>query len=505
MFQHELIAGIDIGTSRCRGMIWNMNGEKVYEVHHAYPTHVSKEGWHEHDPELVKQAFLDTLQNIICFVSSLRRNNTLIITLSSYLNSVIPVDKHGKPLSNCLIWTDRRAADIVKEEKQKINIGDLYKRTGCPLHPMYPIWKIVWFRINEPNIYSKVEKWISIKEYIIHKLWGEYLVDWSVASSTGLFNIHNCEWDATALEIAELQASYLSTPVSPLTQLPPLPREHAKTASNCQIHFVIGGGDGPLSCIGSGAVVDGVADNTVGSGGAIRCVSFEPLLDRERRTFCYVLMPNMWVVGGVTPGGVVLDWFIDALCESSKTYVDWEKSLVYQTIEHEAAQVPPGSDNLIFLPFVTGAYCPSWNPNTCGVFWGIKPHHTKKHLIRAVIEGLAYERYRAMKAVESVIGSIRAAYLSGGFARSTLWGEIITNVLGIEHRVPSVIETSALGAAFLGGLSYGLFTNFEQINVLNPIIKTLKPQLDISHIYQNTIDVYCSLLNSCFQKGGENG
>lgn len=487
MGTNELIGGIDIGTSRCRGILWNLRGEVVAESCQNYPTFISSEGWYEHDPELIWQAFINVFKEVI---SALPIDSHAVIGLSAYLNSVILINEADTAVSNCILWTDYRATKELTETVAKVNSTELYKRTGCPLHPMFPIWKIKWFKRNNLQQLYKIKKFVSIKEYIIHKLCGEYIVDWSVASGSGLFNIHELQWDKTALEIAEVEEKQLSAPVSPLSVLPPLREGFQEILRGRRITFVIGGGDGPLSSIGAGAVDRKVADNTLGSGGAVRVVSNAPLLDDRGRTFCYALIPGKWVVGGVTPGGVVYDWFVRTWCASEVEEAKKEKKNIYETLEDKAKSVAPGSDGLIFLPFVAGAYCPSWRADKCGAFWGLRSHHSKNHLIRAVVEGLAYERYRAFKALEEVVGRISMSRLSGGFARSTLWAQIIADVLEVVQEVPLILETSAFGAALLAALACGLVETLEDTKSFVVVNKVVRPDMKNVKIYRQMLQLY---------------
>jgi gluconokinase len=331
-----------------------------------------------------------------------------------------------------------------------------------------------------------------MKEYIIHEVFGEYIIDWSVASGSGLFNIHTLQWDKRALELAEIEPSQLSTVASPLTRLPPMRPQYAAVLDLADPipTFILGGADGMLSNIGVGAVGPHEADNTIGTGGAIRVLIPEPRLDKDMRTACLVAAPERWAVVGVTAGGLIYDWFIQKFLAGERQVAEEQGISLYQLLDRYAQSVPPGSEGLILLPFLVGTRTPSWNPDARGVLFGLSYHHTKKHLARALMEGVIYNRFDAFKAVEEVVGGINSIRVSGGFVRSPVWTQIMADIYGKELLIPSFIETSSFGAAFMAMLALGLAKRLEDVRSMVAIQEVIRPDPNAHRIYQELFNEY---------------
>ncbi len=487
--EKEQVIGIDIGTSRCRAILFDITGRVLAEVNRTYPTLTPCPGWQEQDPNAVLQAFLECLKEII---KQANRKMLLAIGLSSYLFSILPVDRKGRPLERCLIWTDIRSQEEARRIREESDRFELYNHTGCPIHPMFPLSKIRWFREQRPAVFRRAHKFISMKEYIVHEVFGEYIVDWSVASGSGLFNIHTLQWDKGALELAGLEPSQLSVPASPLTRLPTMRPQYAAELglADSTPTFVLGGADGLLSNIGAGAVGPHEADNSVGTGGAARVLVPEPRLDKHMRTFCLVAVPKRWAVGGVTAGGLIYNWFIQEFLSEERQVAEKQGMSIYELLERYAQSVPPGSEGLIFLPFLLGARAPSWNAGARGVLFGLGYHHGKKHFVRALMEGVTYDRFSAFKAVEEVVGGINSLRISGGFVHSPTWTQIMADIYGRELLIPSVIETSAFGAAFVAMLAIGLAERLEDVQSMVTIQKVIYPHPDAHQIYEEVFAKY---------------
>ena len=449
-----------------------------------YPVLTPQPGWHEHDPQTILEAFLRSLSEILGKADS----KLLVgIGLSGYYNSIMAVDNRGYPLSNCLLWMDIRSAEEAEDlAKQTAKYSD----TGCPTHPMYPFSKIRWMERHIPSVFQRAYKFISMKEYIIHKLFREYIVDSSIASGTGLFNIHSMQWDDEALQMVGLKPAHLSPVHSPLVVLPPMRPYYAnKLGLPKEIPVVLGAGDGVLSSIGVGAIGPHEVDNTLGTGGAVRAIMPEPILDEKMRTWCYVVMPGRWAVGGVTAGGLICDWFIRQFM-TGELQDKGRREEAYSLLDSYAESVGPGSEGLIFLPFLIGTRTPTWDSNARATLFGLRFHHSFRHVVRALLEGVVLERYSAFRAVEEVLGGIETVRASGGFVHSPVWVQITADVYGRPILIPSVTETTALGAAFLAMISIGLAKGLEDIRSIVKIAKVVYPDPQAHSTYQTLFEIY---------------
>jgi len=478
----EQIIGVDIGTSRCRAVLFETTGCMVAESTRTYPILTPQPGWQEQDPKIVLQAFLECLQEI---TGKADRKKLAGIGLSGYLNSIMPVDLNGQPLAKCMIWTDTRSKEAARLIDETSDRYALYFHTGCPIHPMYPRCKIRWIRDQHPSTFHQAHKFVSMKEYIVHEVFGDYIVDWSTAGGSGLLNIHSLEWDNEALKLTGLEPRHLSRVASPLACLPRIRPEYATMLGlDDSIPVILGGADGILSNIGVGAVGPHVANNTVGTGGAVRVFVPEPRLDKSVRTWCYPVAPELWAVGGLSAGGLIYEWFIREFAEGERQKAQKRGISLYQLLEEYAQCIPPGSEGLVFLPFLVGSRTPSWNPNARGVLFGLSYHHTTKHFVRALMEGVVYSFFSVFKAVEEASAGIESVRVSGGFVNSPTWMQITADVYGRELIVPSVAETTAFGAMFMVMLALGLTKRMEDVQSMLPDQKLVRPDSRAHETYR---------------------
>lgn len=496
----EQVVGVDIGTSRCRAVSFETNGRMVAESTRSYPILNPLRGWQEQEPKVVLQAFLECLREII---QKVHRKSLLGIGLSGYLNSILPVDRQGQPLRNCLIWTDTRSLKAAEWIAEASDRQSLYHRTGCPVHPMYPVAKIRWIHDECPDMFLRAHKFLSMKEYVVHEVFGEYIADWSEASGSGLLNIHKKDWDEEALEMTGLRRDHLSTVVSPVTRLPRMRPEYASMVDLKEdIPVIIGGADGLLSNIGVGAVTPNEANNTIGTGGAVRVFAPKPKLDTEMRTWCYLAGPEQWAVGGLSAGGLIYEWFIREFAQGERQQAERRGISLYQLLEEYAQTIPPGSEGLVFLPFLVGERTPSWNPNARGTLFGLTYYHNRKHLVRALMEGVVFNFFSVFKAVESVAGNIDAVYVSGGFVHSPIWMQITADVYGRQLIVPSLTETTAFGAMFMAMLSLGLAERMDDVRTLLRHKETVHPNPQDHSAYQGFFEKYMSLYQTIEEEFG---
>lgn len=483
--------GVDIGTTCTKAVLFGNKGQ-VISMHHAgYPLYSPTPNVAEQDPDeilvAVKEAIRVAIQKSKIDVNTLR-----LVSFSAAMHSVIAIDKNGKPLTNCITWADTRATDWSEKIKNEMNGHEIYRRTGTPIHPMSPLCKITWLQHEKPEIFQKTFKFISMKEYVFHDFFGRYLVDHSIASATGMFNLKNNDWDETALEVAGISSDQLSELVPTTYFLDGLKEEIVEEIGiPSNIPFVIGANDGVLSNLGVNAIDPGVVAVTIGTSGAIRTVTNHPITDPKGRIFCYVLTDKHWVVGGpVNNGGMTFRWVRDELAASE---VETAKRLgidAYDVLTRIASNVKPGSDGLLFHPYLAGERAPLWNANARGSFFGLGLHHKKEHMIRAVLEGVIFNLYTVFIALQEVIGIPNKIQATGGFARSELWRQMMADIFNQEVSVPESFESSCLGAIVLGMYALGEIDDFSIISewvgsthVHNPIEENVNIYIELIPIF----------------------
>jgi gluconokinase len=298
---------------------------------------------------------------------------------------------------------------------------------------------------NDPATFTKAHKFISIKEYIFYKVFGEYVVDTSVASATGLLNLRTLKWDEKILDFLQITPSSLSQVVSTKSKFvynkAALMGEEQEWLIPDGTPFIIGGSDGALANLGTGAMGNNSMAVSIGTSGAARIVIDKVETDIKMRTFCYHLKDHLYIVGGPSNNGaIVLEWLKDNLLETKETFAQ---------LFQRAETVAPGSEDLVFIPYVLGERAPVWNSNARGIYFGLNINHTKAHLIRACMEGIIYALYSIAKILleRRVITEIHA---TGGFTHSPLWLQMLADTCNIKVLVSGAVESSALGAVMIG-------------------------------------------------------
>lgn len=453
-----MIIGLDIGTSSAKAVAFDFKGNILSQYSISYPILNPSEGYYEQDPEVIYYACIESIAQVMIDLeqSGVERRKPVCISVSSAMHGLIAVDEVGKPLSNCIIWADRRSEDIAIDLQASEAGSLLYQQTGTPIHPMSLLCKLMWIKANDQKLFARSHKFIGIKEFLFYRLFAVYVVDHSIASATGLFDIHRLTWSDLALTLTDISEEQLSTPVSVDYVLHTPNREIAAMMRIPEdTPFVIGGSDGCLANLGVGAIRPGVASVTIGTSGAIRVAS--PLANREQkqRLFTYLLRPNEYIIGGaVNNGGVLRNWFRDNFLHE---FGDMEADTDASALLNDAIDsVVPGSEGLIFLPYLTGERAPHWNANAKGVYFGIQLHHKRAHFARAMMEGMLFAIYSVGIALEENTGPIHTIFASGGLARSPIMVQMLADIFNRPVFIKNTVESSAWGAALIGLQALGV-------------------------------------------------
>ncbi|MCP1306046.1 gluconokinase [Paenibacillus tyrfis] len=485
------IIAADIGTTSTKTLVIDRSGRVLASHAVEYPLYTPKPDMAEQDPEEIYQAVLTAIRKVVRKAAILP-GQVLCVSFSSAMHSLIAVDRDLTPLTRCITWADNRSVGYVKVLKEELNGHDIYRNTGTPIHPMSPLLKLMWFRDNRPDLFEQAYKFIGIKEYVFGKLFGKLVIDYSLASCTGLFNLRELAWDKQALEACGVRPEQLSEPVSTTHVLQGLTVGNAASMGlSADTPFVVGASDGVLANLGVGAFEPGVYAVTIGTSGAVRGVVREPITDLKGRLFCYALKEDFWVVGGaINNGGIMFRWVRDQLATAEAEEGRRRGMDPYDYLTSLAREVAAGSDGLIFLPLLTGERAPYWNANARGVFFGLSLYHQKKHMIRAVLEGVMYRIHSVVSALEELSGPTREVRASGGFARSSFWLQMMADVLNANVAVPNTIESSGLGAAQLGMLALGEIKDFSSVHDWMQVEQSLRASEPNHEVYQQLTKIY---------------
>ncbi|WP_335868887.1 gluconokinase [Bacillus sp. 2205SS5-2] len=487
------ILGLDIGTTSAKAIIFDRNGNVHTEHEIPYPLSHPQPGWVEQDPDEIEQAAKRAIK-IVLSKSNLANGTLIGVGISAAMHSLILLDANHTPLTPSIIWADGRSVEQANKMKNTEGLS-IYLKTGTPIHPMSPFIKLLWMKETKYEPYQKAAKIISIKEYILLKWFGKMVVDYSIASATGLFNIHKLMWEPSALALAGISEEQLSKPVPPTEIFQGMKENIAlEMGIPLDLPFVIGGSDGPLANLGIGAIDESDVAITIGTSGAIRKMTSRPQTDSNQDIFCYAFSQDLWVMGGPTNnGGIVFRWLKTVLGEKETDLALRQEKDVYELLSELAAKAKPGSNDLLFLPYLNGERAPHWDAFARGSYIGLTESHQKPHLIRAGLEGVIYNIYTISETLERLGGPSQTLLASGGFARSPLWLQILADIFGKEVKVPRSHQSSAWGACWTALYALNEVNSFYQIKRSIPMDQSFLPNDRNHKVYQDLYPIYKDL------------
>jgi len=338
---------------------------------------------------------------------------------------------------------------------------------------MTPLVKLLWFAQNRPELLTGARWWAGLKDYVLWWLTGTLVTEISSASGTGLVDLGSRSWSATATELCGIRVAQLPDIAGTTDRLTLGPSAASQTGLPAGTPVVTGAADGPLSNVGAGALAPGVAGLSLGTSGAVRLTVHSPVVDPDGALFCYALTDSLGVVGGaVSNGAAVARWAARALLPNPTPggggvggggVGGGEQGALEQAALELAATVPPGSDGLALLPYLLPERSPLADPDLAGAFVGLRSSHTRAHLLRAAVEGVALQLRLVVDRLDRLdgVGPVTSIRGVGGAFRSVLWTEVVAGMVGRPFRVSAVTEGTALGAAALGLVALGYQRDLE--------------------------------------------
>jgi gluconokinase len=467
------IVTIDIGTTKVKASAFDEATNLIGWRQGTYPTFHPQPDYSEQDPEQIFLTVLYALKSLLNDELT-KKHRPVALVFGASMHSVLPIDKHGVPLRNAVIWADNRGRNEANALKHSDEGRLIYEQTGTPLHPMSPLAKIRWFRNHTPvTWFEKVYKFISIKEYVIYQLTGQLVIDQSIASSTGLFNIHSLQWESLALDYVGIRPQHLSEAVPIDFAELKFKKEYVRLFRlSSATKLIIGASDGCFATLGAGVVTEGDATITIGSSGAMRVAGKQVIQDSQQRFFNYILTQGKYISGGPTNnGGVVFEWFVQQF-GASGVHLDMEHTI--RQLLMEAERVPAGAGGLLFLPYLLGERAPLWNANARGAYIGVNITHERRHFIRATVEGIVYEMFSIGKLLQQY-RSIENLYINGAYATLPLFAQVLSDVFGKTVYVNDKHDSASAGAALLGLTHLGIFSDLEAAAQTVRSVETYQP------------------------------
>jgi gluconokinase len=488
--------GIDLGTGSCKSVVIDVNADVLGFGVGEYAGIDAHDRWQEQNPRELLQAAIKSVRNALAR-TDLDPKHCAGLSIGGALHSLLALDAGGKPLTGVITWADGRAVAQAETLRGQPLAARLYGQTGCPAHGMYPLYKIMWLRENRPEVFRNAWRYVTAKEYIVARLTGEYLVDYCLAAGSGLLNTHALAWEPLCLDAAGIRPDHLTAPGSPLTVHKGLEPETARQMGiRRDVPVVLGSSDAANSNLGAGALLPWQATCMIGTSGAFRVLCPQPVLDKQARSWCYVVDETHWLVGGaINNGGVALSWLRDCLNQALGNS-DADGRLSFEDVLALAARAPAGAGGVICLPLFAGERSPHWNLNARAAFFGIGLSHGAPHLSRALVEGIAF-RFKSLSDVLAEVGiEVGQILASGGYTQSDFWLQVVTDVLNREMLVPPWGETSCLGAAFWAMLGTGHADDLESLKNFVKPGRSCLPGQENAAIYRRIYPLYQKLYHS---------
>ena len=386
------VIGVDCGTSGTKTVLFDEKGTVISSVTIEYPMYQPKNGYAEQDPADWANAMINTIRAVMT-KSGVNKEDVAGVGISGQMHGLVMLDKDDNVLRKSIIWCDQRAAAEVEEMNEKLGREKLIKITANPALTGRTAAKILWVENNEPDIYEMCRHILLPKDYLRFILTGEYATEVSDASGMQLLDVPNRCWSKEVCDTLGIDMSMLGKVYESCEVSGKVTKKMAELTGLKEGTIVVGGaGDNAAAAIGTGVAEDGKAFTTIGTSGVVFAHTSSISIDPKGRVHtCCAAVPNAWHVMGVTQGaGLSLKWFRDNFCNAEKETAKCMGVDEYYLMDKEAEKVPVGANRLLYLPYLMGERTPHLDPDARGVFFGLSAMHTKRDMLRAVMEGVSY-------------------------------------------------------------------------------------------------------------------
>lgn len=491
------LLGIDIGTSACKAALFDRKGQVLAAANGEYPVYYPEEGWAEQNPEEWWSVVCEAVRRVIR-KAGIQPEEIAGVGIDGQSWSAIAIDKGGKVLTNTPIWMDTRAQSICDRLNEEIGEDEIFRIAGNSLQPSYTTAKILWYKENLPEVYSKIYKILQSNSYIAFKLTGQISQDLSQGYGLHCFDMRTGQWDEEMCRKMGIPRDFLPEIVPSDRIIGTVTKKAAEESGLAEGTPVAAGGlDAACGTLGAGVIHSGETQEQGGQAGGMS-ICIEKYQADPRLILGFHVIPGKWLLqGGTTGGGGVMRWF-------EREFADYERLMREQTgissldqLNEIAEKVTPGCDGLVFLPYMAGERSPIWNPYAKGVFYGLDFSKTKGHMVRACMEGVAFSLRHNLETAEEAGAKAEILRAMGGSANSLLWTQIKSDVTGKTMAVPASDTATTLGAALLAGVGTGFYKDYEEA-VAETVKVTRKHQPDPEKkaVYDKNYETYLELYRS---------
>jgi D-xylulose kinase len=490
----SLVMAIDIGTSGTRTAVFNAtDGQLISQTHQEYSSIFPRPAWVEQDAEDWWRTTCNTAQTTAKRLGKKVKNLTAV-SITNQRETIVPVNQQGEPIHNALVWQDRRTIPQCKLIEESLGAEKVYSETGLTIDPYFSAPKILWFKQEEPQIFQKAHKFLLVHDFILHHLTDQFATDYSNASRTMLFTVQKTEWSNLMCNALEIPKEKLPVAHPSGFKIGEVTSAAARdTGLPNGLPVIVGGGDQQCGAVGVGVVKSGRVKATIGTGTFILAFEAQPRFDPKRRLLCSChAVPNRWVIeASIFTSGIIYRWFRDQFGYEEKRLATLLDADAYELMDEQAKQSPPGARGIVVLPHFVGAGAPHWNPEARGVILGLALGHSRSDIIRAIMEGTAYEVRQNLEIMKSIGISLKELRLTGGATRSALWNQIQSDVTNLRVQRSRIEEATALGAAILAATGSRLYREVSQAaEAMVSIGEQYRPSKELADRYNSLYSIH---------------
>ena len=493
------LIGIDLGTSGTKTVLFDETGRAVADSTVEYPLYQPQNGWAEQDPNQWWDACVTTIKDVVSG-AGINAKDIAGIGLSGQMHGLVMLDGNGEVLRRSIIWCDGRTVSECAEITETIGAQRLIEITANPALTGFTAGKILWVRKHEPDIYAKCRHILLPKDYLRYKLTGIFATEVSDAAGMNLLDVPKRDWSGEVLDKLGIDRALLADMHESVDITGGVTPETANlTGLRAGTPVVGGAGDNAAAAVGTGVVETGRAFTTIGTSGVIFAHADTVSIDPQGRvhTFCSAV-PGKWTVMSCTlAAGGSLQWFRNNFCQAEIEAAALMEADPYELMTTQAMNVPIGANRLLFLPYLMGERSPLLDPNARGVFFGLSGMHTRRDMLRAVLEGVTYSQRACLDVLREMGVPFSEMLATGGGGRSPLWRQMLADnydcpVVTVDNK-----EGPALGVAILAGVGTGLYPSVP--DACRKILKFKPPQAPIAEnvkAYTPYYELYKSVYDS---------
>ena len=460
----KYVLGVDLGTSGTKTVLFDEEGRAAASSLEEYPLYQPENGWAEQEPDDWWNAARNTIRSVL-EKSGVSPADIVCLGISGQMHGLVMTDGEGRALGRSILWCDGRTADQCRELTERVGKERLIAISANPALTGFTAGKVLWVQQNDPERWAKARHVMLPKDYVRYRLTGEYFCEYSDASGTNMLDVPNRVWSGEIAAALDL----------PMELLPPLREasavcghitaEAAKATGLCEGMPVAGGAaDNMAGAIGTGVARAGKAFTTIGTSGVVYAHSDTVQIDPQGRvhTFCSAVPGAYTVMSCTLSAGLSLKWYRDTFCRAEMQAADEMGTDPYVLMNQEAALSPVGANRLIFLPYLMGERSPLLDSNARGAFIGLSAMHTRRDLLRAVMEGVIYSQRQNLDVLRGMNVVPETMLACGGGAKSPFWRQMMADVFGMPVATAQSTEGPALGAAILAGTAAGLYRSVPE-------------------------------------------